>query len=149
MIFTKLVALFSIKWNILGYIMLSWAIYFNSTARARGTSAVCEESADSLSKLSKGLYLFHRLLLMCHQWKYLLSKEGQASPPSYCCLHWYLLESWSCPPGAGKNLSFLSVAQEIKAPDIRIAASMCKVSVRINPFLVGLILFKSEQSWTE
>lgn len=42
-------------------------------------------------------------------------------------------------PRAGKNLLILSVAQETKVPDRRIAVSMHKVSVKINPFLVGLI----------
>lgn len=158
MILTKPVGLFSINWNTLGYIMLSRAIYFNSRARAKGTNAVCKAFAVSLSKLSKGLYLFLQLLLM-----YLspvemstvpqhtsgltrMSKEEQASHPSYCCLSLVPFGELKLPPRASKNLLFLSIGQETKVSDIRIATSMCKVSVKINPFLVGLILSKSEQN---
>lgn len=115
-------------------------MYFNSTARARGTKAVCEESAVSLSKLSKGLYLFRWLLLMYlslvemstvpqHTSGFTrMSKEEQASPPLYCCLSLAPFGELKLSPRAGKNLLNLSVAQETKVSDMKIAANMCKVS---------------------
>lgn len=132
----------------------------NSTARARGANAVCEEeSADSLSKLSKGLNLFHRLLLT-----YLspvetstvlqhpagltrMSKEEQASPASSCCLSLVPLIALQLSLAAGKGLVLLGVGQEIQVSDIRKTASVYQVSVKINLFLIGLILpSKSEPS---
>lgn len=114
-------------------------MYFNSTARARGTNAVCEESAVSLSKPSEGLYLFGCLLLMYlspvemstvprHTSGFTrMSKEEQASPPSYCCFSLAPFGQLKLSPRAGKNFLILSVAQETKESDMKIAASMCKV----------------------
>lgn len=139
--------------------MLSWAIYFNST-RARGANAVCEESADSLSKLSKGLNVFHRLLLT-----YLssvemstvlqhptgltrMSKEEQAFPASSCCLSPVPLIELKLSLAAGRGLVLLSIGQDVQVSDMRITASVYKVSTKINPFLIGLILpSKSKPSW--
>lgn len=112
-------------------------MYFNSTARARETNAVCEESA--VSKPSKGLYLFRWLLLMYlspvemstvpqHTSGFTrMSKEEQASPPLYCCLSLVAFGELKPSPRAGKNLLILSVAQETKVSDMKITASMCKV----------------------
>lgn len=75
-----------------------------------------------------------------------MSKEEQTSPPSFFSLSVISLGELKVSPRAGKNLLFLCVTQEIKVSEIRIAASTCKASLKINPFLVGLILSKSEQS---
>lgn len=152
--------LFSVKCNILGTVVLSWAIYFNSTARARGASAVCEESAHLLSKLSKGLDLFRRLLLtylspveMSAVFQHpaglaRMSKEEQASPASSCCLSPVPLVELKLPLATAKGFVLLNVGQETQASDIRITVSVCKVSVNIKPFLVGFILpSKSKPSW--
>lgn len=76
-----------------------------------------------------------------------MSKEEQACTAPSCWLLLVPLIEFKLSLAAGKGLVLLSVGQDIQVSDIRITASVYKVSVKINPFFVGLILpNKSEPS---
>lgn len=57
-----------------------------------------------------------------------MSKEEQASPPLYCCLSLVPFGELKLSPRAGKNLLFLSVAQEVEVSDVRIRSCICVLS---------------------
>lgn len=69
-----------------------------------------------------------------------MSKEEQASPASSCCFSLIPLVELKLSLATAKSLVLLNVGQEVQVSDIRITASVCKVSVNIKPFLIGFIL---------
>lgn len=69
-----------------------------------------------------------------------MSKEEQASPASSCCLSLVPLVELKLSLATARSLVLLNVGQEVQVSDIRITASVCKVSVNIKPFLIGFIL---------
>lgn len=69
-----------------------------------------------------------------------MSKEEQASSALSCCLSLVPLIELKLSVAAGKGNVLLSVGQQIQLSDIRVTASVYKARVKINPFLIGLIL---------
>lgn len=69
-----------------------------------------------------------------------MSKEEQGCPTLSCCFSLVPLIELKLSLAAGKGLVLLGVGQEIQVSDIRITSAVYKVSVKINPFLIGFIL---------